>query len=121
MTLKVLIRCLVLPFALALSTSGGCSPTRGTVRTGGSDPLVVIEAGLARVHGGGFEVRYLIDRSTRTCWLVMGDSVAPLDCCALRRVEAARAHLDWDACAAKPTLRAFPGAPGPEKGPDTHH
>jgi hypothetical protein len=90
----------LLAVALAASVASlACVPTRGTVRAGREDPLVMIEAGLARFQGGGWFVRYLVDKSTRTCWLVMGSSVAPLDCCALTRVKEARSHVSWRPCA----------------------
>lgn len=104
-----------LSVALAALTQWGCNPpSRETVRAGTSDPLVVIAAGLANfggghpAFGGGHAyVRYLIDQSTQTCWLILGDSVAPMDCCALWRVKAARPHLRWGPCPAG----SDPGAP----------
>jgi hypothetical protein len=90
----------LLAVALAASVASlACVPPRGTVRAGREDPLVIIAAGLTHFHGMDLPVSYLVDKSTRTCWLVISSSVAPLDCCALTRVKEARSHVSWRPCA----------------------
>ncbi len=95
---KSLSLIVLVSLALGVLLLSSCIPPRGTVRAGKSDPLVIIEAGLARFEGGGWYVRYLIDRSTQSCWLIMGNSVAPMSCCALNRVSTARKYITWKPC-----------------------
>ncbi len=71
------------------------SMTPGEVRIAENDPIVMIEAGNMEFDGGKLFVRYLIDRSTRTCWVKVGGSHERLRCCELARVPAARQYITW--------------------------
>lgn len=68
------------------------------------DPLVTVEAGNVQVHGGVLFARYVVDRATQTCWLIVGGGLAPLACCDARRVAALREVIAWedDASCARP-------------------
>jgi hypothetical protein len=59
-------------------------------------PIVTVEAGDVPVAGGRYFARYLVDRTTQSCWFVIADSVAPLACCNARRVSALRDVITWE-------------------------
>lgn len=94
----------ILVALVALSTACTTHMTPGTVRTGEPDnPFVSIEAGNIETHYGRLFARYIVDRATQTCWLMAYEAVAPLDCCAARRVPAVAEYVTWEdaaSCAA---------------------
>lgn len=80
-----------------VALSSACAPRPGTVRTGDAEnPLVAIEAGTLGDPSGDFRARYLVDRATQTCWLMSSGALAPLDCCAARRVPAVAQFVTWE-------------------------
>jgi hypothetical protein len=69
----------------------------GRVRTSSTDdPIVMVEAGNVPVAAGRYFARYLVDRTTETCWLMVAESVARLDCCEARRAEPLRELITWE-------------------------
>lgn len=103
--------------ALFACSTTGCIATsaeHGRVLTGSSDdPFVTVEAGNVQIRSGRFYARYAVDRSTQTCWLIVGSSLAAMDCCASRRVAALHDVITWesDASCSAPPSRAPVVAP----------
>ncbi len=92
------LRTLVVVVSLVGATVlAGCASTRsGAVHPSGDDSFVLISAGQLIVPRGPRPwIWYLVDRDTRTCWLRIGESINPLDCCALTRVAEARETVHW--------------------------
>ena len=91
---------LTYPTALVLlvASLGGCSVrmTPGTLHTMGDDPFVSVEAGNVPVNGGRMFARYVVDRATHSCWLLLGGQPTTLDCCGARRVEALTSVITWE-------------------------
>lgn len=110
------------PFLLSLISMlaiAGCGPAThapGVVRVDRDNPLVSIGAGSIDMgRGNGWGVRYVVDRATETCWIMLYESLAELDCCKLRRVERARAHLTWlNDATCTPAAVMAPLATGPQ-------
>ena len=84
-----------------LTAFAACIPssTPGVTRATADNPLVTIGAGAANVGApSGLLVWYVIDKQTQTCWMTLGQALAQLDCCALRRVSEARPYITWTSC-----------------------
>lgn len=91
-------RLLLVIACLGLGLVGGCqtSAQHGRVLAGDErDPFVTVEAGNVQFRGGRFFARYAVDRATQTCWLIVGTSLAQMDCCDMRRVDALRDVTSW--------------------------
>ncbi len=101
---------LVLAAALLIGCVGPSTP--GVVSTGSSGEIVAIGAGKAP-DMAYVDIVYFIDPQTQTCYVRFGLDVTGLDCCALRKVDVARASITWEndaTCA--PQVSATPGGPG---------
>jgi hypothetical protein len=96
----------------------GCvSSSPGVVRTTEDNPIVVVGAGEIAVGGGEYyHARYVIDRKAQVCWFFAGESVAAMDCCALRRVPEAQPFLSWAHCPVGPVTQPL-AAPPPSPPP----
>ena len=104
--LKSAVTCLTAVLLLS-----GCpeypSSRPGVVQTSEGNPLASVGAGQVEIGGNAFFARYVIDSRAHLCWFNVGDSVAPVDCCALQRVEEARPFLKWldaSACPSSPSV-----------------
>lgn len=85
--------------ALGVSLDAGCATSvqHGRVLEGSAeDPFVTVEAGNVQLRSGRFFARYAVDRATHTCWLIVGTSLAPMECCAARRASALREVITWE-------------------------
>ena len=102
-------------FLAAASLAGCASVEHGRVlESSEGNPFVTAEAGIVYIRGGLLFARYVVDPSTETCWLMVGNSVAPMRCCAARRVPALSALVTW---ADDETCRGREGAsPAPSPG-----
>jgi len=82
------------------SVGTGCVTTHmepGLTRPGqGDDPFVSIEAGNVEVDGSRYFARYVVDRATQTCWMMVAGRIAPMNCCDARRAEAVREVVSWE-------------------------
>ena len=114
--------------AVAVVLASGCFRTSvqhgRELRGYDDDPFVTVEAGNVQFRMGRYYARYTVDRATHTCWLVVGGSLAPMDCCASRRVPALREVITWESDAscsrpAAPTPAVSPlrSSPAPEPSP----
>lgn len=109
-------------FCLTALFAGGCirtSAVHGRVAAGqDSDPFVTVEAGNVEYPLGRLFARYSVDRASRTCWLMVGESLASMDCCDARRVGALQPVITWesDASCARQSASARP-EPSPSASP----
>jgi hypothetical protein len=107
----------------ALFSMAGCGASPGEVHSSANNPIVTVNAGSYSVPGYvDRSLEYLVDRRTEQCWLASFDSLAPLDCCALRKVPEAASHVPWatdTTCGSKasPVTPAAPAAPTPSPAP----
>jgi hypothetical protein len=103
------MRPLAIALALAAASCASTTGQSGVVVQDATTPMVAIGAGHVRFGNSSWlETRYIIDRSTQTCWFLAGYAPAPLDCCALARVPAAQPYLTWTTACATPPVAAPP-------------
>jgi hypothetical protein len=103
-------------FASLLAASlFGCATVAppGHVNATADNPIVSVRAGLADFQNStyGRNVYYLIDRNTETCWFSTTDAVAPMDCCAVRKVPQAASIVTWATDATCGAPKAIVAAP----------
>lgn len=84
----------------------------GRVATSDQNPFVMIEAGNVEFGGGRWYTRYVVDQATQTCWLMIGASSNPIDCCRVARAaDSARPYISWlDATSCVPADAPVTGA-----------
>jgi hypothetical protein len=111
----------ILSLATLMLCSGCYSSLPGVVHASDDNPIAVVGAGEIDIGSGAhYYARYLVDRRAGVCWFFAGDSVAPMDCCALQRVGEARPFLNWmdrNACPTSPS--ASSGNQTQEAGPSS--
>ncbi|MBI5488766.1 MAG: hypothetical protein HY905_15635 [Deltaproteobacteria bacterium] len=86
--------------AVATLPATGCiSSAPGALHASSGNPLVMIGAGRLEMGGtGSYLAYYIVDSRAQTCWFLAGGgspSIAPLDCCAVRRVAEATPVITW--------------------------
>lgn len=111
------------PLGLLLAmVAAGCHGNMkpGTVHRGpDGDPFVWVEAGTLHFGLGRAHAAYVFDRATQTCWILVGESLDALDCCAARRVPAVRGIVTWESdssCSDAASAPTSPTTVGPGEG-----